>query len=209
MLSVAAMALMNVVPLVGTVFDATYATNAAYGRGFTPELYLWISVAGNAVAVLLIPFIGQLSDRMGRRPCIIVGALGSTALSFLYLWAVSERNVPLAFIAAMLMWGAVYQFYKAVFPAFFQELFPTRTRVTGFAVAQNLGNLVTAFLPAIFAVIAPPGSSVPLILGGVTWHWESWPPSPPSAPGRRIARLWRSWALVIREEWCRLGDSNT
>ena len=31
----------------------------------------------------------------------------------------------------MLMWGVVYQGYNAVFPAFYQELFPTRTRVTG------------------------------------------------------------------------------
>ena len=36
------------------------------------------------------------------------------------------------------MWGIVYQGYNAVFPAFFQELFPTETRVTAFAVSQNL-----------------------------------------------------------------------
>jgi hypothetical protein len=50
----------------------------------------------------------------------------------------------------------VYQGYNAVFPAYFQELFPTRTRVTAFAVSQNLGTLITAFLPAIYATLVGP-----------------------------------------------------
>ena len=170
MLRVVCMALMNAVPVATTVFGATYATNEkAYGIGFDTATYLWISVVGNAVAVLLIPFVGNLSDRIGRRPCIIVGALGSTALSFAYLYAISQENVALAFVLAVLMWGVVYQGYNAVFPAFYQELFPTRTRVTAFAVSQNLGTLITAFLPTVYAIVAPGGSNVPLIVGSITF----------------------------------------
>ena len=170
MLRVVCMALMNAVPVATTVFGATYATNEeAYGIGFDTATYLWISVVGNAVAVLLIPFVGNLSDRIGRRPCIIVGALGSTALSFAYLYAISQENVTLAFVLAILMWGVVYQGYNAVFPAFYQELFPTRTRVTAFAVSQNLGTMITAFLPTLYAIVAPGGSNVPLIVGGITF----------------------------------------
>jgi MFS family permease len=170
MFRVVCMALMNAVPVATTVFGATYATNEeAYGIGFDTATYLWISVVGNAVAVLLIPFVGNLSDRIGRRPCIIVGALGSTALSFAYLYAISQENVTLAFVFAILMWGVVYQGYNAVFPAFYQELFPTRTRVTAFAVSQNLGTLITAFLPALYAIVAPGGSNVPLIVGSITF----------------------------------------
>jgi MFS family permease len=170
MLRVICMALMNAVPTAATVFGATYATNEEeYGIGFSTATYLWISVAGNVVAVLLIPLVGNLSDRIGRRPCIIVGALGSTALSYVYLWAISQGNAPLAFILAILMWGVVYQGYNAVFPAFYQELFPTKTRVTGFAVSQNIGTLITAFLPALYATVAPGGSNVPLIVGSFTF----------------------------------------
>jgi MFS family permease len=168
MLRVICMALMNAVPLATTVFGATYATNAAYGVGMSTTTYLWISVAGNAVAVVLIPFIGNLSDRIGRRPLIIAGSLASGALSYLYLYFISKDNVALTFIMAILMWGIVYQGYNAVFPAFFQELFPTRTRVTGFAVSQNIGTMITAFLPSIYGAVAGPGANVPLIVGTFT-----------------------------------------
>ena len=168
MLRVICMALMNAVPVATTVFGATYATNDAYGVGFSKTSYLWISVVGNAVAVLLIPFVGNLTDRIGRRPPLIVGALGSGALSYLYLYFISQDNLAGAFITAILMWGIVYQGYNAVFPAFYQELFPTRTRVTGFAVSQNIGTAITAFLPSLYAIVAPAGSNVPLIVGSFT-----------------------------------------
>jgi MFS family permease len=169
MLRVVCMALMNAVPLATTVFGATYATNDAYGIGMSTTTYLWISLVGNAVAVALIPFVGNLSDRIGRRPLIIGGALTSGAMSYLYLYFVSQNNVAGAFISAMIMWGVVYQGYNAVFPSFYQELFPTRTRVTGFAVSQNIGTMITAFLPSIYAAVAPPESNVPLIVGSFTF----------------------------------------
>ena len=76
MLRVIAMALMNIIPTTTTVFGASYATSKAYGLGFSPTTYLWISVVGNLVAVLLIPFDGNLSDRIGRRP-VLAAALGT------------------------------------------------------------------------------------------------------------------------------------
>ena len=76
MLRVVCMALMNVIPVVTTIFGAAYAVQPAYGIGFAKDVYLWIPVLGNILAVLVIPFVGNLSDRIGRRPPIIVGALG-------------------------------------------------------------------------------------------------------------------------------------
>ncbi|MGD9526699.1 MFS transporter [Pseudonocardia sp.] len=165
MFRVFCMALMNTVPTTVNTFGATFATNQAYGNGFSITLYLWISVVGNIVAVILIPFVGNLSDRIGRRPCMIVGSFGSAIMGYLYLYAIDTQNTTLAFVSAILMWGVVYQGYNAVFPAYYQELFPTRTRVTAFAVAQNLGTMATAFLPTVFAIVAPPGSNVPVIVG--------------------------------------------
>jgi MFS family permease len=160
MLRVICMALMNAIPTAVTVFGATFATSASYGVGLTTTNYLWISVAGNVVAVILIPFVGNLTDRIGRRPVMIFGCLASGILAYPYLYFVAEGNLVMSFLFAMLMWGVVYQGYNAVFPSFYQELFPTKTRVTAFAVSQNIGTLITAFLPAIYAAIVGPTPSV-------------------------------------------------
>ncbi|MEJ8825976.1 MFS transporter, partial [Variovorax humicola] len=124
---------------------------------------------GNIVAVLVIPFVGNLADKIGRRIPIMVGALVSGLLSFGYLYAISIHNVPLAIVMSLLMWGVVYQGYNAVFPSFYPEMFPTRTRVSGMAISQNLGTLVTALLPALFVSVAPPGATgIPMMIGSIT-----------------------------------------
>ncbi|MCF4129024.1 MFS transporter [Methylobacterium sp. SyP6R] len=169
MLRVVCMALMNVIPVVTTIFGAAYAVQAAYGVGFHKDVYLWIPVLGNILAVIVIPYVGNLSDKIGRRLPIIVGALGSGLLSFGYLYAISIANVPLAIVMSLLMWGVVYQGYNAVFPSFYPELFPTRTRVSAMAISQNVGTAITAMLPALFATVAPPGSTnIPLTIGAIT-----------------------------------------
>ncbi len=170
MLRVVCMALMNVIPVVATIFGAAYAVQPAYGIGFRADVYLWIPVLGNIVAVVVIPYVGNLSDRIGRRIPVIVGALASGLLAFAYLYAISIANVPLAIVMSLLMWGIVYQGYNAVFPSFFPELFQTHTRVSAMAIAQNVGTTITALLPALFAAVAPPGSAnIPLTVGGIAF----------------------------------------
>jgi MFS family permease len=170
MLRVICMALMNVIAVVAAIFGAAYAVQPAYGIGFSKDVYLWIPVLGNCIAVLVIPFVGNLADKIGRRPLIIIGALGSGLLSFAYLYAISIKDVPLAIAMSLLMWGVLYQGYNAVFPSFYPELFPTRNRVTAMAIAQNIGTTITALLPALFAAVAPPGSdNIPLKIGAITF----------------------------------------
>jgi MFS family permease len=170
MLLVVCMALMNVIAVVAAIFGAAYAVQPGYGIGFSKDVYLWIPVLGNILAVLVIPFVGNLADKIGRRPLIIGGALLSGLLSFVYLYAISIKSVPLAIGTSLLMWGVVYQGYNAVFPSFYPELFPTRTRVSAMAISQNIGTAITAMLPAIFAAIAPPGTqNIPLVIGSLTF----------------------------------------
>lgn len=169
MLRVMLCSLMNVIPVVTTIFGAAYAVQPGYGIGFEKDVYLWIPVLGNIVACIVIPYVGNLSDRIGRRPPIIVGSVLAGLLSFGYLYAISVHNVWLAVAMSLLMWGVVYQGYNAVFPSFYPEMFPTRTRVSGMAISQNLGTAVTALLPALFVAVAPPGAAnIPLTVGAIT-----------------------------------------
>ena len=168
MFRVFCMALMNIIPVTTSIFGATYAVQAAYGINFDPGVYLWIPVLGNIVAVILIPFVGNLSDKIGRRPCIMFAALLTGFMSYGYLWAIHEKSVPLAIFFSLVMWGATYQGYNAIFPSYYPELFPARYRVSGMAISQNFGTMVSSLMPMLFAVVAPGGSNVVLIVGSLT-----------------------------------------
>ena len=61
-------------------------------------------------------------------------------------------------LLVILVQGLLFQMWNATFATFFQEQFPMRMRVTGFAVSQNVG-LAHRFLPTLFTAIAPPGST--------------------------------------------------
>ena len=159
--------LTNVVGTTVITFGAAFATQKGYGIHMSTTVYLWIPVAANVVALFLIPFYGRLSDRIGRRPLIITGAIAGGLLSIPYLFAVGSKNEALAIVLAVLTIGVAYQAWNATYACFFQEMFPTRTRVTGFAIAQNVSLAIVAFLPTVFALVAPPGSTnVPLKIGG-------------------------------------------
>src|SRR5437867_1347339 len=102
MIRVICMALMNVIPVVTAIFGAAYAVQPGYGIGFEKDVYLWIPVLGNIVAVIVIPFVGNLSDKIGRKPPMMIGALLSGLLSFGYLYAISIKSVPLAIALSLL-----------------------------------------------------------------------------------------------------------
>ncbi len=168
MIRVTTMALMNTIPIVATTFGSLYATQAAYGIEMEKKIYFWIPLLGNLLAVLVIPYFGNLSDRIGRRPVIIVGCLLSGVSSFGYLKMIELESVPGAIVMSLIMWGFFYQGYNAIFPAFFPELFPTKTRVSGMAISQNTGTMITAaVLAPLFAAVAPPGANVPVIVGSI------------------------------------------
>lgn len=167
---IAGVALIAVILAVTSIFGAAYAVQPSYGVGLPKSLFLLIPLLANLTATLSIPVAGMLSDRIGRRPLIIFGALGSGLLSYIYLYAISVHSAVVAIFVAILMWGVVYQAFNAVYCSFMPELFPTRIRVTAMAIGQNIGTAVTALLPALIAAVAPPGTPhIPLIVGSITF----------------------------------------
>jgi MFS family permease len=162
--------LTNVIGTATLVFGISYGTQKGYGIGFSTSDVLWVALVANIVAVMTIPFFGAMSDRLGRKVFMIAGGLGGGLLTGVYLWAVGQKNLLLVFVMVIIVQGLLFQMWNATFATFFQEQFPMRTRVTGFAVSQNVGLAIAAFFPSIFTAIAPPGSTnVALVIGLTTF----------------------------------------
>ena len=98
----------------------------------------------------------------------LVGALGSAALIWPFIWAISSGDILLVFVFGILLSGVVYPAYGGVGFAMFAEQFDTRVRMSGVAVGTQFGFALGGFAPSIAAVLAGPTLSnwVPVAVFG-------------------------------------------
>jgi MFS family permease len=138
---------------VSTIF-AVYALSFAVNDvGLDKTTMLWVAIVTNVIALAAIPAWATLADRIGRRPVFIFGAVGSGALMFTYLAAISSGTYVLIFAAAILMSGVVYSAQNGVWPALYGEMFPTRVRLSGMAIGTQIGFAIGGFGPTAAAAI--------------------------------------------------------
>jgi MHS family alpha-ketoglutarate permease-like MFS transporter len=101
-------------------------------------------LAGVLASLLLIaclPLWGTLSDRIGRRPILLVGTVGTAVVMFPLQALVRDNawQLGVAMAIAMLLIGAVI----SILPAAYAEMFPTSIRTLGLAVPYSIA--VAAF----------------------------------------------------------------
>jgi MFS family permease len=150
-------ALAAMASTVSTIF-AVYALNFAVDtKGLDRTTMLWVAIVTNVIALAALPAWATLSDRVGRKRVFIFGAIGSGALMFAYLAAISSRSWPLIFIAAVLMSGVVYSAMNGLQPALYGEMFPTRVRLSGTAIGTQIGFAIGGFAPTAAAAIEGDG----------------------------------------------------
>src|ERR1700724_3494382 len=126
----------------------------------------------DALSALMLAFVielftivgfASLSDRIGRRPVYMFGALAGVAFAFPFFWLVGTKEgiwIALSFIVARAVVTAAMFGPQA---AYFAELFPPQRRFAGFAFARELGSLLAGG-PAPFVATAL-----------VAWSGSWWP----------------------------------
>jgi MFS transporter, MHS family, proline/betaine transporter len=125
-----------------------YLTSYMSSVGKLPQsTALWIGTSCLAVFVLLLPLMGWLSDRVGRRPLLITSCIGYAILGYPFFLMASSGNIGLAVLAQLLM-VLLYVPYAGACPAFYAEIFPTRVRYTALSIGYNIAV-------AIFGGFAP------------------------------------------------------
>jgi MFS family permease len=147
-------ALVSVVSTIFGVFVLSYAVNTMH---LPRTQMLVLLVCANIVALAAIPLRAILSDRIGRRPVFLVGALGSAVLIWPALWAIAQGNLMLIFLTGLLLSGIVYSAANGIWPSLYGEMFDTRTRLSGMAVGTQIGFALGGFAPTVSAAIQGSG----------------------------------------------------
>ncbi|WP_078394930.1 MFS transporter [Shouchella patagoniensis] len=129
---------------------------------------------GTLAATLMIPLMGSLSDKVGRKPVFICGTIGMILFAFPYFYLLSLGSTLWLFVATVVALGIFWAPVTAVLGTMFSEIFSANVRYTGVTVGYQIGAAVaggTAPLLATYLLNTFNNSSVPIslyiILAGV------------------------------------------
>ena len=163
--SFAISALGSITYYVGITYVPAFLTSAG---SLSESDALWLSTAAAVAVILVTPFVGLASDRLGRKPVLVTLALASALLpsTMFSLMAGGSHGSALhgALVLAALAGGV-----SAVGAVATAEQFPGEGRVTGLALGATMAT-------AIFGGLTPYVAQ--LLVEGTGWEM---------APGAMIA----------------------
>jgi MFS transporter, MHS family, shikimate and dehydroshikimate transport protein len=119
-----------------SIFVLSYVVNQLGLSKQTALTGVWIAAA---VQIFAIPFFGSLSDKIGRRPIYMGGAIFMALFAFPFFWLVETRIdvcIWLAIVLGLIGHAAMY----GPQAAFFSELFGTRVRYSGASIGYQLAS---------------------------------------------------------------------
>ncbi|WP_037885779.1 MFS transporter [Streptomyces viridochromogenes] len=146
-----------------TGFMISYAVQHGYTR---PQVLTAVTVA-SCVALVVLPAASALSDRVGRRPVVLTGAVASAALAFPVLALVDSGSPGLLILALALGHGVAQSTMYGPLGALLSEMFGTRVRYTGASLGYQAATLLGAgFSPLIASSLlaSSGGGSAPVSL---------------------------------------------
>jgi MHS family shikimate/dehydroshikimate transporter-like MFS transporter len=110
----------------------------------------------SALEFIAIPAYGALSDRIGRRPVYLFGAIMTAVLAYPLFWLFDTQSTPLAWLALLLVFLCSHAPMYAPQGAFFSELFGTSVRYSGASLGAQLSAAVAGgFSPLIATALLP------------------------------------------------------
>ncbi|MET7991941.1 MFS transporter [Amycolatopsis sp. NPDC005232] len=173
-----------------TTGTLAYATQVLKISRNTMLVSIMIGAAAMAVSIVIA---SRLSDRVGRRPVFLVGAVGTILWAFPYFALLDSASPPVVGVAiavAMFINGVMY----GPTAALFSELFPVAVRYSGASLGYQLSNVVGGgFAPLVMtSLLASTGTSASvagyvIVMGFIT-----------------IGAL-----LALRPSWSGQGDART
>lgn len=112
---------------------------------------LWYLLVAHAVHFAVVPLVGHLADRFGRKPVYTFGAVLGATWGFFAFPMMNSGNYAVV-TAAVTIGLMIHAFMYAPQPAIMAEMFPTRMRYSGVSLGYQVTSIVAGSLAPLIAV---------------------------------------------------------
>lgn len=117
-------------------FVVSYATTYL---DFSNRAVLNAVMIATIITTILIPIMGSLSDKVGRKPLYVYGTIAMILYAFPYFWLIQQGSVLLLTIATIIGLGIIWAPITAVLGTMFSEIFSAEVRYTGISLGYQIG----------------------------------------------------------------------
>lgn len=132
------------------VFTLTYVTTVLQLPRPLALMATMLGAIGNAITV---PMFGALSDKLGRRPVYIAGALLAIVWSFVF-FVLLDSSQPVLIVLAVIGGLLIHAVMYGPQAAFVTEQFPSHVRYAGSSLAYTLAGIIGGgFAPLIITTL--------------------------------------------------------
>lgn len=119
-----------------STFIVYYATTEL---GFTKTQTLNSVTIATVVTTVLIPLMGMLSDKIGRKKVYIGGTVLMMLYAFPYFWLLQTGSFAMLVTATVIGLGIIWAPTTAVLGTMFSEIFKSSVRYTGITLGYQIG----------------------------------------------------------------------
>ncbi|MFF6980172.1 MFS transporter [Streptomyces sp. NPDC008343] len=151
----------NSIPFyMATVFALRYGqSEAGVSRG---TLLLAVCIAAG-LQIFTMPVVAMLTDRFGRRPLLLIGAVLTALEAYPFFWLINTGKTVAVIAAMIIALPVVHALTYAPMSSFLPELFETRVRYSGSAIGYQVGSMLLS-------------GPVPFVAAALfAWAHKPWP----------------------------------
>lgn len=133
------------------VFSLYVLTYLTTNLGMSHQFALEAVLIASTFQLALIPACGALSDRFGRRPVYLAGAIGAAIWAFAFFPLLATKSTVLIIVATVVAFATHAAMYGPQ-AAFIAELFSTRLRYSGASLGYQLAGIPGGALAPILSI---------------------------------------------------------